>query len=111
MTKEMFIETANQLAAFVHNNAVSKGWWDAPRNDGELLALVHSEVSEALEALREGNPASDKIPGFSEVEEELADVCIRIMDMAVKRGWRVPEAIVAKIEFNTERPYRHGKKF
>lgn len=36
----------------VHQNAVNHGWWDDPREDGTVLALVHAEVSECLEALR-----------------------------------------------------------
>ena len=39
----------------IHETAKSKGWWDSERNDGELIALMHSELSEALEALRNGN--------------------------------------------------------
>lgn len=81
------------------------------RNDGEMLALFHSEISECLEGLRHGNPPSDKIPEFNQAEEELADLFIRAMDTAKARGWRLPEAIVAKMAFNEGRPYRHGKKF
>ncbi len=71
---------------------------------------MHSELSEALEALRHGNGPSDHIPEFSGVEEELADVIIRICDVAQERGWRVAEAIIAKMAFNATRPHRHGNK-
>jgi NTP pyrophosphatase (non-canonical NTP hydrolase) len=80
------------------------------RNDGELLALIHSEVSECLEFLRHGNGPSDHIPEFSGAEEELADVVIRILDMSCARGWRVGEAILAKRAFNARREHRHGGK-
>lgn len=80
------------------------------RNDGEMIALMHSELSEALEALRHGNGPSDHIPEFSGVEEELADVVIRIADYAQKRGLRVAEAIIAKMAFNNNREHRHGGK-
>jgi hypothetical protein len=81
------------------------------RNDGEMIALIQSEASEALEALRLGNPPDDKIPEFSGVEAEFADVIIRIMDLSARRGWRVAEALVAKAQMNTTRAYKHGKNF
>lgn len=104
--------TFNAVAKQVYATAKEKGWWDKERNDGEAIALMHAELSEALEALRAGNPPDDKIPEFTGVEAELADVIVRIMDMAHARGWRVAEALVAKIEFNKSRERMHGgKKF
>jgi len=105
-----FIEAFNLVADSVHRNAVNKGWWETERNNGEIIALMHSELSEALEYIRHGNPESDHIPGFSGLEEEFADVIIRIMDMAPARNLRIAEAIIAKMEFNANRPHKHGGK-
>lgn len=100
----------SEAAKRVHATAREKGWWEADRNEGELIALMHAELSEALEGLRAGNPPSDHIPEFSAVEEEFADVIIRIMDHAAARGYRVGEALEAKLVFNAGRPRKHGGK-
>lgn len=105
-----FTKAFNALRQAAYQNAVNKGWWDEPRETGTLIALMHSELSEALEAERHGNPPSDHIPEFSGVEEEFADVIIRIMDLAERNNYRVAEAVLAKMEFNTTRPNKHGGK-
>jgi NTP pyrophosphatase (non-canonical NTP hydrolase) len=87
-----------------HGIAKEKGWWDSERNDGELIALMHSELSEALEAMRQHAQMED-------IAEELADCCIRIFDYCGARNIDLEKTLLKKIEFNKTRPYRHGKKF
>jgi NTP pyrophosphatase (non-canonical NTP hydrolase) len=111
-TQEIITNAITILAADIHNTAQSKGWWENDRNDGELIALMHAELSEGLEGLRHGNPPSEHIPEFTAIEEELADVIIRALDMSHARDYRIGEAIAAKMEFNRNRPHKHGgKKF
>lgn len=100
----------------VHQLAVSKGWHpdepvDADRL-GALLALVHSEVSEALEAVRDNDLAlrlgdNGKPEGLP---AELADVVIRVMDMCGLLGINLQHAIELKHGYNTKRAHRHGGK-
>jgi NTP pyrophosphatase (non-canonical NTP hydrolase) len=108
---EVFIDVFNRIQSQVHANAVKHGFLAKPINDESELSLIISEVREAQEALRNGNPESPNIPGFSCGEEELADMMMRGMSYAEGKGWDVAGAIVAKHEFNKSRPYKHGKEF
>lgn len=105
-----FIDILNKISGRIYDTALEKGWYETERNFGETIALKHSELSEALEAFREGNPESVKIPGFSHVEEEFADTVIRILDTCKHRNYRLAEAILAKMAYNKNRPYKHGGK-
>ena len=109
MNYDVFIRSFNTMSADVHQTALDHGWWDDDRNDGEAIALMHSELSEALEGLRK-DAKDDHLWQRPSVEVELADCIIRIMDIAYKRGWNVAEALVEKAEYNKTRPYRHGGK-
>lgn len=97
-TAQAFVGEFNALAAEIHQIAVDKGWWEEDRNNGEIAALMHEEISEAYDAHLEGNGPSQKILEFTHVEEEFADLLIRIADMAPSRGWRVAEVIAARLE-------------
>lgn len=96
-----------------HQNAKDKGFWKdgEERNDAEMIMLVVTELAEAVEGLRAGNPPDDKLPEFSSVEVEFADAIIRMMDHAHARGWRVAQAVETKMKFNATRAHMHGKKF
>jgi NTP pyrophosphatase (non-canonical NTP hydrolase) len=109
IAKDTFVEAFNIVAKDMNRIAREHGFWDNPRNDGEMIALAHSELSECFEALRHNNPRDEHCIQFNNAEVELADCIIRIMDMAYARGYKVAEALLAKSEFNNKRPHMHGK--
>lgn len=78
------------------------GWFDKDRPFSADIALLHSEVSEAYEGFRNDDPEN--------VDEELADVFIRLMDTVERRGTNLAEEVRKKLRKNRERGYRHGGK-
>lgn len=95
-----------EMQKWVHQIAVEHGWWDdtplEPRTVLTVLCLIHSEVSEAVEAHREGNPLK--------FEEELADVAIRLFDAAEAWDVDLETEMTRKNVINEKRSYRHGGK-
>ena len=106
------MKTFNEWAKEIHNNAVEHGWWDEPRSFAEVIALCHSELSEALEEDRQGNPFVYIENGKPEGSAtEMIDCLIRILDWCGSAKIDVDEILTAKHEFNKSRPYKHGKKY
>lgn len=104
------------IAAQCHKTAVEKGWFDegelSPSQIAEKLCLVHSEVSEALEDVRRGNmelhfEEDGKPVGYP---SEIADILIRVLDLAVHMKVDLEKAMATKMCYNTTRPYKHGNK-
>lgn len=113
----------NDYAKEVH--AANQKWWQdmetgspLKRNKGELLALIHSEISECLEGERK-NLQDDKLPHRKMAEVELADALIRILDYAVGFGYDIEGAYQEKMAYNSirkdhtidARKEANGKKF
>ena len=101
------------LAAILHETAIEKGFWDNPKNFdvfGNKLALVHSEVTEVLEAIR-------KNKGSEEIVEEMVDILIRTLDLyaSMRNGGFVThsldEILFKKMEINKARPKLHDNLF
>lgn len=86
----------------IWTNADLHGWHNPACDLPTDLLLIHSEVSEACEALRKGN--------MQDVEEELADVIIRVLHVAEKNNFDMEKAVWTKHRANVNRPYRHGNK-
>ena len=121
----------NEIQKEIHKNAKEHGWWDEERTFGDIIALCHSELSEALEEYRDGNKIRPGEPapmiyysggGYvatsttltckkpEGIAVELADCIIRILDYCGHAGIDIAEAISIKHEYNKTRPYKHGGK-
>lgn len=119
----------NNLANEIYNNNVDKGFYDQPMPIASRLALIHSEVSEALEADRKELHSLVDIKELVKYEnddafvkhflstvkdtfeDELADALIRVLDLAASGGIDIESHVLAKIRYNKTPPYKHGKKY
>lgn len=107
----------NELAKGIHQTAIDHGWWEEEQNFAESLALIHSEVSEALEDWRHGKSitsimyetgAHSGLTKPAGIPVEFADIIIRVLDLCGYYEIDIDTAIAEKIEYNKHRPYRHG---
>jgi hypothetical protein len=110
-------KSLNDWAADIHQNAVNHGWWETDRNFGEMIALMHSEFSEALEEWREHRPAYYPHPGDGQNAGkpegwaiEIVDGIIRALDTLWANDVDIDKLIALKHEYNKSRPYKHGDK-
>ncbi|HEC64728.1 MAG TPA: hypothetical protein ENI23_05515 [bacterium] len=121
-----------QLQSDCHDNALFHGFWDEYNQLREMaskagrlnlmdaiehatfaqkLMLTVSELAEAMEADRLGDPLDSHCPEFTSREIELADVLIRVFDYSKFFKLRLGKAVIAKMKFNASRPHMHGKKY
>jgi len=121
----------NKMIKSVHQNAKDHGWWEDERSFGDIVSLCHCELSEAMEEFRNGHkPNEIYYSGKNEsgiccesrplptmvckkpegIPIELADVIIRIFDYCGHAEIDIKSAIIEKMEYNKDRPYKHGGK-
>lgn len=125
----------NRLAAVIHKNAADKGFWDGNNQTGTMFMLIVSELSEALEADRKGRRANMELidamvaegktwesapeqfaAAFEakvkdSFEDEIADTIIRLFDYVGAHKIDLESHIKHKLEYNKQRPFKHGKAY
>ena len=86
-------------------------WDDKQKTISQKLALIVTEIVEAFDTLEDIDKLSNKLPDYTELSLELADVLIRLLDLS---GWLkidLGEGVLAKMKYNETRGHKHGNKF
>lgn len=99
---KVYAKSINDLQILCYGLAKTSGWHEEPLHDGVRIALMHSELSEALEGLRK-DIYDDHLKDRKMVEVELADTIIRILDFAGLKGYDLGGAMVDKLIYNQNR--------
>lgn len=104
----------NDLVKRAYENSKNHGFWEEEKNFGEVIALMHSELSEAFEEYRNGKKINETYYEQGEktcgIPSELADVVIRVFDFCGGNDIDLEKIILEKMQYNETRPYKHGKK-
>lgn len=125
----MLYDLMEKLQQKAHKNSRDKGFWTGPENENipTKICLIHSELSELLEAFRSGNPRCEKpiaiidpkctspedpmgLRIITSMEEEAADVFIRLLDLCEYLKIDLATVTLKKMNYNENRPYKHGNK-
>lgn len=115
-----------ELTERVYEVNKENGWYEEDRTFGDCIALLHSEVSEALEAYRDFHDCNSRYDGLKQVasptaeegglpkpvgvDSEFADVLIRLVDSCRRYEIDLVRAVEEKLAYNTGRGYKHGGK-
>ena len=105
-----FLTAYRRVAQRQYDVNASKGFWDDTPHPAITMAKMHSEISEALECLRFGNPPDKNIKKHGGVDVQLSDVLGILMGMEIGYGYKISESLLHKQQFNTTREPMHGGK-